>query len=49
MSVKKFRMGSLADKHEDIEESLVVKSEREEQEEKIKSSKKPAPNKINKK
>lgn len=46
MSLRKARLSSLADKHEAMEEELAKLSEKEQEEEKIKSSKKPAPNKL---
>lgn len=46
MSVNKFRSPSLRDKHEAQEEALQEPTEVEKEEAKIKSSKKPAPNKL---
>lgn len=46
MSLKKARLTSLSDKHEDLEEALNVPSSVEKEEQKIKSSKKSAPNKL---
>lgn len=48
MSLRKARLGSLGDKHDTLEDSLNVPSEVQKEEQKIKSSKKSAPNKLKK-